>query len=111
MAAFSPRPWPEPAIATAFTGCDCRGAISSERTLSMTSTWDPSTLEPSVAELQEANSPSDVRRKAAQTLRRIVGYRPRMPTRTIMLAIIDCVVIHRSLMTIHPCQQVITDVT
>jgi hypothetical protein len=46
------------------------------------SSWEPSTLVPRVAELQEASRSSDESTKAAQTPRRIVGYRPSLPTRT-----------------------------
>src|SRR5262245_56476896 len=82
--------------AVAFTGCGWRGRRSIERTLSVMSSWEPSTLEPSVAELQDASRSSDARTKPARTARRIVGERTSVPTRTIELDIQNCIGGHQS---------------
>lgn len=81
IAARTLPPWLPPAAASPLTGCGWRGKRSSDRTLSVTSTWDASTLSPTVAELQDASNPSDVRAKMAARPPRIVGQRPTVPTR------------------------------
>ena len=50
--------WPALPLSSA-TGCVCRGSRSSERTLSSTSRFEPSTLEPTVAELQDVSNASE----------------------------------------------------
>jgi hypothetical protein len=69
-------------VVAALIGCGWRGKMSSERTLSSTSIWELSVVEPVVAELQETNKPVDSNMKMAQAPRPIVGYRPSLPTRT-----------------------------
>jgi hypothetical protein len=88
IAARAPPPFWLAVVVAAFTGCGWRGSMSSERTLSRMSICAASTPPPpTVAELQEANRTNEVKAKAARTLRRVVRYRPSLPTRTIIFAI------------------------
>ncbi|GAB6996367.1 hypothetical protein JCM18382A_11350 [Bradyrhizobium sp. 17-4] len=73
--------WLPLVAASPLTGCGWRGNKSSDRTLSVTSTWDASTLSLTVAELQDASNPNDVNAKMAARPPRIVGQRPTVPAR------------------------------
>src|ERR1700676_3693763 len=65
----------------AFTGWDCRGKISSERTLSSTSISAVSPL-PRVAELHDVSRLAENSMMAAKNLRTAGGYRLGVPTRS-----------------------------
>src|SRR5579871_4818432 len=65
--------------------CGCRGRRSIERILSVMSSWEPSTLEPTVAKLQEDSKNRDVRMKMAEMQRKAIESRPSLPTLTMRL--------------------------